>query len=602
MQRIRQGVLLFLIAGALSVSASVVWTAPAVWRQGPDSAEVSGAPLQIPAVKEGEPFQVTLSEPLAAGVVYRLSFSARALSDESAVLQLGIGPLIKNKKASILSCGPVLSTEWELFSVPFTVLKDSGAGELPVFAQYGWGTADAELRDVRIEDFGSVKPLNAYVRTGRWYAGQNRDAAWRAEAETRIEKYRKGDLTIRVIDSRGQPREGVRVIAEQQSHAYRFGTAVNSLLYRWIATDAHLDRTLQAAFEEYRRTSGRSELTFAERQAEIQRYFKVLESNFNFAVLENALKWEAWSGAWGGFQREDTMELIDWLTARKIGVKAHTLVWPGWNHVPAFLKSLKNDPGALRRVIDAHITDMGLSLNGKVKTVDVLNEAFNNSDLMKVLGDEEMAAWFKRAKAAFPDTQLNVNEFLLMANGGQWAEKLDFYEGLAGRLLDAGAPLEGLGFQSHFRHTHLTSPERIWELCDRFSRFGVPLISSEFDVNLPDEKLQAEYTRDFMTAWFAHPATTTFMLWGFWQDSHWLPYGGLYDRDWREKPNARAYRDLVFEQWWSGWEEALTSADGQVSLRGFLGTYRVSIYADGIEKTIEDVAVTQEGTTLTIHI
>jgi GH35 family endo-1,4-beta-xylanase len=237
-----------------------------------------------------------------------------------------------------------------------------------------------------------------------------------------------------------------------------------------------------------------------------------------------------------------------------------------------------------------------------VVAVDVLNEPFNNRDLMDILGDDVMAEWFRQAREVLPDALLNINDFLLMANGGRWTEKLDYYDRLVGRLLKAGAPLDQIGFQSHFRHTFLTEPERIWELCDRFALHGLPLVSSEFDVNLADEKLQADYTRDFMTAWFAHPSTSAFLFWGFWQDSHWLPYGGLYDRDWRMKPNARAYRDLVYNQWWSGWEEAETDADGRVELRGFLGDYRITVYAAGRETVLDDITLEKDGTSLCIRL
>ncbi len=562
---------------------------------------------------EPQPFLYRRMEPrweqspgidLHSGTVYQLEIVARAGDpSETTALRAVVAREQKDGELQTLfSCGPVLGATNETFTAPFSVSKNIPADDLRIALVYGYGTTAIEVERARIVDLGSGKPLTAYVRTGRWYAGQEPDAAWRKQAQSMIASNRMGEFDIQLVDGQGEPVEGGRVIVEQQSHAYRFGTAVNSTLWHWMTADAASNPQLQAEFEYYRRSSGRTELTFVQRQAEIRKYFEVLKSDFNYAVFENALKWQAWAGEWGGFRHEDTLALTDWLIANGLEVKGHTLVWPGWGNAPAFVKSLADRPEALNRLIHAHITDVGSAMNGRVVSFDVLNEAFSNHNFMDVIGNEAMAGWFKQAKAVLPDAQLNVNDFLLMANGAQWTEKLDFYDHLVGNLLEEGAPLSGIGFQSHFRHTYLTSPERIWELCDRFGRYGLPLVCSEFDVNIPDEQLQAAYLRDFLTAWFAHPDTVAFLQWGFWQDSHWLPYAGLYTRDWRMKPNAKVYRELVYDQWWSGWEEAQSAENGKVALRGFLGTYRVTAYANGHEVVLENIELKKDGTSLSIQL
>ncbi|VGO19259.1 endo-1,4-beta-xylanase [Pontiella sulfatireligans] len=547
------------------------------------------------------------AEAFKANEVYMLSVRARAIDPQavgSVALKLAVSSpgKIRGKVRPVFRCGPVLSAEWETFSAPFSVPEDAAPGSLSLFLVHGWGDAAVEVADVQIENLGSEKPLQAYARKGRWYAGQEADAAWRLEAQSMIASNRMGTFSVQVLDAQGEPVKNARVVIEQQRHAYRFGTAVNSLLWRWIAPDAASNPQLQAEFKAYRAESGRKGLTFAQRQAEIQKYFEVLKADFNYAVFENALKWEAWSGAWDGFRQEDTFALTDWLHASGLDVKGHALVWPGWGHAPAWTKKMADRPEALNRLVHAHITDIGAAMNGRVAAFDVLNEAFNNHDYMDVMGSEVVGDWFRQADAVLPDAQLNVNDFLLMANGGYWTEKLDFYDALVGRLLDEQAPLEGIGFQSHFRHSFLTGPQRIWVLCDRFGRYGLPLVCSEFDVDLADEELQAAYTRDFLTAWFAHPDTQAFLQWGFWQDSHWLPYAGLYDRDWRMKPNAKIYRDLVYNQWWTGREEARSSDDGRVELRGFLGNYRITAHASGRKVVLENIELKKDGASLSMKL
>lgn len=111
---------------------------------------------------------------------------------------------------------------------------------------------------------------------------------------------------------------------------------------------------------------------------------------------------------------------------------------------------------------------------------------------------------------------------------------------------------------------------------DRFAQFGKPLQITEFDVDTNDEQAQADYTRDVMTVMFSHPATSGFLMWGFWEGSHWKPKCAMYRTDWSEKPNARAYRDLVFGQWWTN-ASGKTAADGAYSARAFLGEYEIEV-------------------------
>ena len=544
-------------------------------------------------------------EPLRSNEVYRIRFTARAVRlkpEETAFLKLIVNEKGSSLRSPLLRCGPAPAAQQEEFAVSFTTDRDLGPGELELILQHGWGDRRVEVEDVRVEHLGAEKSPEAFRRTGRWYRGQEPRSAWRKQAARQIEKHRKGALRVTVTDGQGAPVPGAEVIIEQQRHAYRFGTAVNSSLIRWLDPSQEMESTLRGELEWYRSQSGRPDVTFEQRRAEAERYFEEIPKHFNYAVLENGMKWKAWAGEWGEYSRETTLRMVDWLHEHGIGVKGHVLVWPGWKNSPEFLREMAGRPKDLEAAVARHIDDLGAALNGKIVTMDVLNEAFNNHDYMDILGDRVMAEWFKQARVVLPDVQLNVNDFLLMANGGRWTEKLDFYDGLIRDLLRADAPLDAIGFQCHFRHNFLTEPERVWELCDRFGRHGLPLACSEFDANIRDEFLQADYTRDFMTAWFAHPSTSAFVLWGFWQGMHWLPYAGSFDLDWRMKENMKAYRDLVFNRWWTTKEEATTDDGGVASLRGFRGTYRVTVRADGRETVLEQVPLDAKTAAVTVPL
>jgi endo-1,4-beta-xylanase len=95
---------------------------------------------------------------------------------------------------------------------------------------------------------------------------------------------------------------------------------------------------------------------------------------------------------------------------------------------------------------------------------------------------------------------------------------------------------------------------------------------TEFDINTPDETLQADYLRDFLLALYSHPAASGFTMWGFWENKHWKPDAALLRADWSEKPAARVWRELVCDTWRTKLD-AKTDANGIVDARGHLGTY-----------------------------
>ena len=133
--------------------------------------------------------------------------------------------------------------------------------------------------------------------------------------------------------------------------------------------------------------------------------------------------------------------------------------------------------------------------------------------------------------------------------------------------------------QAHFG-LQMTPPEELFERLNGFAAFGLPLAITEFDVNTTDERLQADYLRDFLTVAFSHPAVSSFLMWGFWEGMHWLPDAALYRQDWSLKPNGQVWRDLVLKTWWTN-ANGRTDRNGVFTTRGFLGEYEISATANG---------------------
>lgn len=381
------------------------------------------------------------------------------------------------------------------------------------------------------------------------------DDAWRMEADQRIERLRKGDLVVKVVDKSGTPISGVPVQVCMTRHAFPWGTCVKAVRIMGDSPDDEVYRT----------------------------HLKAL---FNCAVPENDLKWNAWRGAWGrGFSQEKALAALQWLQKQEFRIRGHCLVYPEWGQMEPYKESDEAALPALRQDILDHIDEMATVSRAYIDEWDVVNEPVHHREVLQALGEPLVVEWFQRARKALPDTcRLFVNEYNIVSPDAKFNRPK--YERFIAGLLEANVPVEGIGFQSHF----MIPPESVedaLEVFDTFAKFGLPIVVTEFDVNLKDEARQAAFTRDFMTAAFSHPACAGFVFWGFWEGAHWRPDGAMFRKDWSEKPNLLVYRDLVLKKWWTD-STGNTNADGEFAVRGFKGAYTVVVGKQEVKAVIGD--------------
>ena len=231
--------------------------------------------------------------------------------------------------------------------------------------------------------------------------------------------------------------------------------------------------------------------------------------------------------------------------------------------------------------MNAHITDVSEQTAGLIDEWDVLNEPFDNHYLMDAFGDDKMVDWFVLADELNPNAVLYINDYSIVSGGGTNTAHQDHYFNTIEYLITNGAPIEGIGIQSHFSATP-TSIARVYDVLDRYATAfpNLDIRSTEFDITTTDEAMQGDYTRDFLTIFFSHPSTVGVQVWGFWAGAHWRPSAAMYDESWRAKPNQEAWQSLVFDTWWSQFD-LTTNAAGEVSERGFYGDYKVDLIVEG---------------------
>ena len=534
--------------------------------------------LQVQTLKRPPyPWNITLAAPttgaIRKGDVLLASLMARRIASRQetgeALLEL-IVEENQDEHHKLLELATSVGPEWTPIRSPFVADADYPAGAAIVSVRFGYQPQTVEVAAIALTNFAATVALKNLPRTTARYAGWETNAPWRVAAEERIEKIRKGDLQVEVVDSKGQPVNGANVSVRMLRHEFAFGSAVQA------------------------------ERIAAPKDADDERYRQTIETYFNKVVFENDLKWYRW-GTNSPEQiehRRQTFAAIDWLRARNIAIRGHVMVWPSWENTPEFLRADSNDPAKLREAIDAHIADQTATLKSKLSEWDVVNECYAHNDILKILGRGEMTHWFQLAHQGDPAVKLFYNDYIMFAGIGEGSPSQYLFDTLT-FLKTNGAPIGGIGEQGHFGGSP-PSPEQVLATFDRFGTLGLPIQISEFDIDTSDEELQVHFTRDFLTACFSHPAVTGVMMWGFWEGAHWRPRAALWNKDWTLRPNGQAWLDLVTKEWWTN-TNGMTAADGRFLTRGFCGDYEITVQS-GQQKSTRKISLTRAGTRARVEL
>lgn len=486
----------------------------------------------------------------------------------------------------------LVGTGAERFRFAYVSPRAFGAGEAGLLVQMSYFHRPILVKSLSITNHGPDEDPDALTAGFISYRGQSADAPWREEARKRIEAHRMADLRVIVTDREGNPLPGATVAVEQLRHAYPFGTA--GVAARMVDADRWFDPEQHPDTEAVRRQ------WFEDNP----RYREALLENFNTVVYENDLKWPQWSGDVGAGIRDQrwTMDSLEWLRDNRVYAKGHTMVWGSWRFTPGWLRELEESPDTVQDAVLAHIRDIGGATKDYVRWWDVVNEPMSHRNVIELLGMDRVADWFKEAREVMPGVRLVINEFDIVGNGGS-PRRREGFVAFCQDLIDRGAPIDVIGFQGHFWSDRLTAPEDVWAIIDKVhDELRLPVMISEFDMNLPNDALQAAYTADFLKAWFAHPATEAFIKWGFWGGAHWMgDSGAMIRRDWTEKPNFAAYRNLVFGEWWT--EETLDTDDsGEAALRAFRGRHKVTVSFKDREPVLRRIELGADGRTLHVVV
>ncbi len=385
------------------------------------------------------------------------------------------------------------------------------------------------------------------------------------QADDNIEKFRKGDASIRFVNSDGKAIANATVEIHQKSHDFLFGCIIFDLV------DGE---------------NNHQEDLFKERFKQI----------FNLAVFP--FYWPGYEPVQGFTGWENRLKAIDWCKLNGITTKGHPLVWATGSGTPGWLSQYPE--GETEELLKARVLNITAGFRDKIGIWDVVNEPINVrtwkhkmqnfndvndwgvADSIPLIADYVSQA-LEWAHQGNPDARLLVNEFMTIAN----KDVRKRYDDLLSELKKRKVPLSGIGIQAHEPRQEWFSPVEVWKTFDLYSRFGYPIHITEFhpqSSGVPitggwrsgnwTPEAQAEFTEQFVKLCFGHPAVVSINWWGLSDRNIWLPGGGLIDEQYQPKPVYTMLDNLINKTWRTNLTTP-TDSHGKIGFRGFFGEYGI---------------------------
>lgn len=505
-------------------------------------------------------------------IYYRVTKAPEGAGKLSIILSQEVGG--KWEQLSINQPSPTQSEEWKRY---YFQARAKGDGQVRLWNNVGAMPQTVEFGGVALVNMGpdvegSLLPKN---KLNLNYEGREASAQWRVDAQARIEKIRKGDFTIRVVDAAGQAVPNADVKLEMTRHAFPFGTQVAPFEFR-------------ADKAKYRDKDFRS--VALNDTPEGKKYRKELDELFNFATFSPG--WRVWEAK--GL-RPSVEELGDLLIKQDKTLKMHVLLYPRTDQVPDKFKGQNIDPDEFQNAHLDYVREVMAKYKGKIRFYDVVNEpnsAVYAENLYQPADKyhDFLAKLYKTAREADPQAQLYLNETGSEGiKSGVPARKT--LKTLIDEIRARGGEVDGVGFQFHVG-TNMTPPAQALQTFDEVAKnWNVKVNVSEFDTLVPGKQTpevqayQADALREMLYVAFSHPASTSFIMWDFWDGRHWLDNAPLFNEDWSPKPALAVWKDLLFNQWWTN-VNGKSSATGDYQARGFYGDYKVTATSGGKTQTM----------------
>ncbi|KAL2869790.1 putative endo-1,4-beta-xylanase [Aspergillus lucknowensis] len=278
-------------------------------------------------------------------------------------------------------------------------------------------------------------------------------------------------------------------------------------------------------------------------------------ADFGQITVGNSQKWDATEPTQNTFSFADGDAVVSLAEGNDQLVRCHTLVW--YNQLPNWVTSGNWTNATLTAVMENHITKVVSHYKGRCHHWDVVNEALNEDGtyrdniFLSTIGPSYIPLAFSFAAAADPDAKLYYNDYNLEYGGDKATAALD----IVAAVQDAGAKIDGVGFQAHFEVGTVPDSASLATILTSFTDLGVEVAITEADIRIElpaTEEALVQQAEDFgalAEACVGVEGCVGFTIWDYTDRYSWVPgvfpgFGAAlpWDEDLVEKP---AYDGLL---------------------------------------------------------
>ncbi len=505
-----------------------------------------------------------INEKVTGRDMFMLSFWVKGVSSDAengkADLSVCFETMGTWKKILLIEPAMEISNEWTKYEFPLACIY--GADQLQLcFRNNLNNLQEIMVSDIKLDWYRNLPgAFNSHPPAD--YKGIEEDALWRKEANKRIDKYRKNNMVVNVVDENGNPVEGAEVKFDMTEHEFLWGITVYYISY----------------------LASHSGNLYADE--EILR--KCRDMGVNYIVEGMRHKMEAFSPLWVSW-------VANWCKDEGIPFRAHAPYWEtddiGSWMMPHMHKNNWDykyvDKDTLRKRIEYQLNSIWTwTTQNNPNQLDVVNEiSTRHRFLLSPLGVDEMARLFEIAGQILPDAKLYANEINIGFYDQDNTVTRNFNAELK-YLYEIGAKVDGAGVQGHV-YRNVDYPQNWYINMNDWGTYVSEISVTEYDSQPDNPNNKGPMLRDAMIATFSQPQTKAFIIWTPWVSnvndnsmSQLLDYGGTVVNE-----GGEYFEQLVKNEWMTH-ETVCTDNTGKAEIRGFRGRYDVVVKAKGMEETI----------------
>jgi GH35 family endo-1,4-beta-xylanase len=386
------------------------------------------------------------------------------------------------------------------------------------------------------------------------------------KAKQNIETQRKIRVSVRLLDSAGNPIKNTPVRIQQESNDFLFGVFVGGSVYAGSLLDSSLLDLLADARVDY------------------------LTLHFNWKATEPSPGWYD-STRLNGAKR---------LADRGFALKGHAIIWFPYDVLPDYV--LKMDFHTLNQSVYTHVFDIVSSTKSSIHCWE-LNELEIANDVNLTL--PQMIEIARTAIMAIrnADSTARINIAFTEPYGQHSRDRYDIsnekpyayvpFEFIQ-ELLKAGVDFDAIAlhmyYGSVYRARDLSSISRV---VDWYATFGKPIEISEietsttsFDPNMgywhsdkPSEQLQAEWIAGLYTVLLGNKHVDRISWWSAKDSYAFIEKGGIIDASNQPKEGYFALKKIIESLWTN--VETSSDSSGLIVFSGCPGKYLVDVEGYG---------------------